>query len=140
MRFLRNGSPACLFLSPLDTTPLGSIIHDEGGVMEVYFEVKENILDYLFVSYPCFNKACPGKILVSLGNLYRNTRTQCPICRREDSLHVNKQYLEIVQRNFGYLYIQLRGLELLPLAFSTAIAPKTVFLDSKQPDNTFDTP
>jgi len=105
--------------------------------MKGYFEVKENILDYLFVSYSCFNPSCSGKIIISLSNLYRNTRTQCPICKREDSFYLkDKRYLESAQRNFGYLYIQLRELELLPLAFSSAIAPKTVFLDSKQLDNT----
>jgi hypothetical protein len=109
--------------------------------MKEYYEVESNILDYLFVSYPCFNSACPGRIVVSLGSLYRNTRTKCPACKREDSFHLQyKRNLEIVQRNFGYLYVQLRELELLPLAFSTAVSPKTVFVDSTPADSVFDIP
>ena len=109
--------------------------------MKSYYQVERNILDYLFVSYECFNSKCPGRIVISLNNLYRNTRTQCPICKREDSFHLhNKRYLETVQRNFDYLYTQLRGLELLPLVFSLEVSPKTVFLDSTPSDNTFDTP
>lgn len=108
--------------------------------MEGYFEVERNILDYLFVSYPCFNLKCSGLIVISLGTLYRNTRTKCPVCKREDSLHLDKRYLEIVQKNFDYLYRQLHTLNLLPLAFSSEVSPKTVFLDSMPSDSTFDTP
>lgn len=108
--------------------------------MEEYYEVESNILDYLFVSYPCFNPSCPGKIVISLGNLYRHTRTQCPVCKRESSLHPKKSYLEVAQRDFEYLYRQLHGLGLLPLAFPPSVSPKTVFLDSTQPDNTWDAP
>ena len=108
--------------------------------MEKYYQVERNIFDYLFVSYNCFNPRCPGKIVVSLGSLYRNNRTQCPICKREDSLHIRKNWFEAAQRYFDYVYRQLSELELLPLAFSTAISPKTVFLDTTQEDNTFYSP
>ncbi len=105
--------------------------------MQKYYEVERNILDYLFVSYDCFNNHCHGVVVISLGNLRRNIRAQCPICKREDSLVLQGNYLDVVERNFGYLYRQLDGLELLPLAFSPAVSPKTVFLDSKQEDNTY---
>jgi hypothetical protein len=100
--------------------------------MEGYYQVERNILDYLFVSYDCFNVNCPGKIVISLNNLYMSTRTQCPICKREDSLHPDTHYFEQMRKYFEYVYRQLHELELLPLAFSPAISPKTVFLDSKQ--------
>jgi hypothetical protein len=109
--------------------------------MKGYYEVDRNILDCLFISYPCFNPTCPGKIVVSLGSLYRYTRTQCPVCKREDSFRLqHRGYLEGVHRNFEYLYIQLRELELLPLAFSTAVSPKTVFVDSTPSNSTLDVP
>jgi len=109
--------------------------------MVEYFEVDKNILAYLFVSYPCFNSSCPGRIVISLDNLYRSTRTRCPVCKREDSLHLtDKKYIEAVQRNFGYLYKQLHGLELLPVAFSPSTSSKTVFLASRPLGDTFQPP
>ncbi len=100
--------------------------------MNGYYKIERNILDYLFVSYPCFNSHCRGKILISLYNLYRNTRIQCSICKRECSFDLEKGYFESVQRAFDYLYRQLDTLNLLPLAFSTEISPKTVFMDDEQ--------
>jgi hypothetical protein len=109
--------------------------------MSEYFEVDENILDYLFVSYPCFNSSCLGKIVISLGNLYSDTRIRCPVCRREDSYHLtDKRYIEAVQRNFGYLYKQLHGLELSPVVFSPSTSSKTASLDSKPLGDTFQPP
>jgi len=108
--------------------------------MKGYYEVERNILDYLFISYDCFNPRCPGKVVLSLNTLYKTTRTQCPVCKREDSLKLDKRYFEAVRKNFEYVYRQLHELELLPLAFSTAVSPKTVFLDSMPSDSTLDAP
>lgn len=104
--------------------------------MDEYYLVDRNILEYLFVSYNCFNTHCPGKIVVSLDTLRRDIRTRCPICKRECTMSLQKDWLEIVHQRFEYVHRQLRALELLPLGFSTAISPKTVFLDSTQPSNT----
>jgi hypothetical protein len=104
--------------------------------MDKYYLVGRNILDFLFISYNCFSNNCPGKIVVSLNTLRKNTRIQCPICKREDTLYLQTDWLNAVQRYFDYVYRQLRELELLPLVFSTAISPKNVFLDSVQPNNT----
>jgi len=108
--------------------------------MKGYHEVGENILEYFFVRYHCYSTTCSGQILISLDNLYNRTRTQCPICKRECTLYLDARHLKNVQREFGYLYKQLRNLELLPLAFSLEVAPKTAFVDSKPQDNTLFSP
>ena len=98
------------------------------------YKVDKNILDYLFVKYPCFNEQCSGEIIISLSNLYRSTRTLCPVCRKECSLSFNRVLFEAFQRDFESLYRQLHELRLLPLVFSSEVSPKTVFLNSMEQD------
>ena len=98
--------------------------------------VGNNILEYLFISYPCFNTNCPGMIALSLDNLYMNTRTRCPVCKRECSFYMNKGNLASVQKSFDLLYRQLYNRRLSPIVFSREVAPKTVFVNPNEEDNT----
>ena len=104
--------------------------------MKGFREVDRNILEYLFVSFPCFNSACSAKIVVSLDSLYKNSRIKCPACKKENTIQLNSTYLNVVHRYFDDLYKQLHNLDFLPLAFSLEIAPKSVFLDYMSQDNT----
>lgn len=104
-----------------------------------YYEVNRNILEYLYVSIPCYNAHCAGLIAVSLHNLYKEDIPRCPVCHRECGFHFfEKRYLDGVYQSFGNLYKQLESLELLPLGYSPGTSPKTLILYYKPEDNTFD--